>query len=147
VETEWVSTRASPPTRSRQGPKKVAMALSEIVETSGTLEQFRKFVAEHGTVEQKQAVKHLKKWRGYSRKVYPAIEVASDYPTVDCEADGATEKVLALERQSPYIAEAFAAWWQIDEPSVIQVFGCGGEYTAGTSRIRTDSAKANGSCF
>ncbi|MDX3588443.1 hypothetical protein [Streptomyces europaeiscabiei] len=105
------------------------------------------FVAEHGTLKQQQAVKHLKKWRGYSRKIYPAIEVTSDFPTVAYEADGATNDVLALEKQSQYIAEAFAAWWQIDEPSVIQVFDRGGKYTAGTSCIRTDSAMANGSCL
>lgn len=68
------------------------------------------FVAEHGTLKQQQAVKHLKKWRGYSRKIYPAIEVTSDFPTVAYEADGATNDVLALEKQSQYIAEAFAAW-------------------------------------
>jgi formylglycine-generating enzyme required for sulfatase activity len=141
------SIKTGSPTHAVAGRKKVTMRLAEIVETPGTLGQFKKFVAEHGTVEQKQAVKHLTKWRGYSRKVYPAIEVASDYPTVDYEAVGASDAVIALEKQSQYIAEAFAAWWQTDELSVIQVFDRGGKYTAGTSCIRTDSAKADGSCL
>ncbi|WP_225823825.1 hypothetical protein [Streptomyces naphthomycinicus] len=134
-------------TSARRKPKKVTMSLAEIVGTPGSLAQFKKFVAEHGTTEQKKAVEHLKKWRGYSRKVYPAIEVASDYPTVDYEADDAVDRTLVLEEQSQYIAEAFASWWQADEPSVIQVFDRGGKYTAGTSCIRTDSVKVHGSCL
>ncbi|NEA51013.1 hypothetical protein [Streptomyces sp. SID10815] len=131
----------------RQMPEKVTMSLSEIVDTPGTITRFKEFVTEYGTTEQKQAVKQLKKWRGFSQKAYPAIEVTSDYPTVDYEADGATDEVMALEKESQYIAEAFAAWWQIDEPSVIQVFDRGGQYTAGTSCIRTDSAEKEGSCL
>ncbi|MGW7046349.1 hypothetical protein ACWGDT_27395 [Streptomyces avermitilis] len=123
------------------------MTLAEIVDTPATLAHFKKFVAEHGTAEQKKAVKHLTKWRAFSQKAYPAIEVESDYPTIDYEAADATDKVMVLEKQSQYIAEAFAAWWQIDETSVIQVFDRGGEYAAGTSCIRTDSAKAEGSCL
>ncbi len=128
-------------------PKKVTLSLDEIANTPGTFEQFRRFVAEHGTAHEKKAVRHLEKWRGFSRKAYPAIEVASDYPTVDYEADGATDEVMALEKESQYIAEAFAAWWRIDEPSVIQVFDRGGRYTAGTSCIRTDSVDKEGSCL
>ncbi|MFI9255432.1 hypothetical protein [Streptomyces sp. NPDC053069] len=79
--------------------------------------------------------------------MYPAIEVASDYPTVDYEADDAVDKTQDLEQQSQYIAEAFASWWQADEPSVIQVFDRGGKYTAGTSCIRADSVRAHGSCL
>lgn len=135
------------PTRPKPKPKKVTLSLDEIANTPGTFEQFRRFVAEHGTAHEKKAVRHLEKWRGFSRKAYPAIEVASDYPTVDYEADGATDEVMALEKESQYIAEAFAAWWRIDEPSVIQVFDRGGRYTAGTSCIRTDSVDKEGSCL
>ncbi|MGW2708939.1 hypothetical protein ACWC4J_08090 [Streptomyces sp. NPDC001356] len=135
------------PTRPKPKPKKVTLSLDEIANTPGTFEQFRRFVAEHGTAHEKKAVRHLEKWRGFSRKAYPAIEVASDYPTVDYEADGATDEVMALEKESQYIAEAFAAWWRIDEPSVIQVFDRGRRYTAGTSCIRTDSVDKEGSCL
>ncbi|MGI5518838.1 hypothetical protein [Streptomyces sp. CA-106131] len=123
------------------------MSLAEIVTTPGTLQQFKKFVVEYGNADQKQAVQHLTKWRGTGRKAYPAIEADSDYPTVDYEAAGATDETLALEEQPEYIAEAFAAWWQMDETSVIQVFDRGGTYTAGTSCIRPDSVEAHGSCL
>ncbi|MFF9085373.1 hypothetical protein ACF1BE_02905 [Streptomyces sp. NPDC014991] len=138
---------AGPSKPARQMPKKVALPLAEIVGTPGTLAQFQKFVAEHGTTAQKTAVRHLTRWRGYERKAYPAIEVASDHPTIDYEAADAPDKVLALEKQSQYIAGAFAAWWQIDETSVIQVFDRGGRYAAGTSCIRADSAEKEGSCL
>ncbi|WP_406357427.1 hypothetical protein OHB56_33520 [Streptomyces sp. NBC_01635] len=49
-------------------PKKVTMTLAEIANTPGTFEQFKEFVAKHGTAKQKKAVKHLKGWRGYKRK-------------------------------------------------------------------------------
>ncbi|MEW2515828.1 hypothetical protein [Streptomyces sp. NPDC046870] len=135
------------PKPTRPKPKKVTLSLDEIVNTPGTFQQFQHFVAEHGTAHEKKAVEHLEKWRGFSRKAYPAIEVASDYPTVDYEADGATDEVMALEKESQYVAEAFAAWWRIDEPSVIQVFDRGGRYTAGTACIRADSAEKEGSCL
>ncbi|MFF9123070.1 hypothetical protein ACF09J_07195 [Streptomyces sp. NPDC014889] len=134
-------------------PKKVTMTLAEIADTPGTFEQFKEFVAKHGTARQKKAVKHLKGWRGYKRKwVHPALEARSDYPTVDYEAidDGDVvelEKMMDLEKQSQYIAEAFAAWWEIDETATLQVFDRGGEYTAGTSCIRPDTVKKNGSCL
>ncbi|MEU2624298.1 hypothetical protein ABZ642_40360 [Streptomyces sp. NPDC007157] len=73
--------------------------------------------------------------------------MASNYPTVDYEADGATDEAMALEKESQYIAEAFAAWWQVDEPSVIQVFDRGGKYTAGSSCIRPDTVRKEGSCL
>jgi hypothetical protein len=139
------TSHAAKPAASR--PKKVTMSLAEIVTTPGTLQQFKTFVAEYGNADQKQAIQHLTKWRGYGRKAYPAIEVDSDYPTVDYEAAGATDETLALEEQSQYIAEAFAAWWRTDETSVIQVFDRGGTYTAGTSCIRPDSVDVHGSCL
>ncbi|WP_328452940.1 hypothetical protein OG780_28690 [Streptomyces sp. NBC_00386] len=137
--------KASPKSDPPQ-PKKVTLSLGEIADTPDTLAQFKEFVAEYGTAEQKTAVAHLKKWRGYSRKAYPGIEAESDFPTVDYESDGATDEAWALEEQSQYIAAAFAAWWKIDEPSVIAVYDRGGKYTAGLSCIRTDSFEVHGSC-
>ncbi|MFJ4517470.1 hypothetical protein [Streptomyces sp. NPDC088816] len=139
--------KADSPKPAKPEPKKVTMTLAEIADTPGTMAQFKKFVAEHGTAEQKKAVKHLTKWLGYSRKAYPAIEVASDYPVINYEAEGATDEVIALEKETQYVAEAFAAWWQIDEPSVITVMDRGGEYSAGVSCIRADSSEADGSCM
>jgi formylglycine-generating enzyme required for sulfatase activity len=134
-------------------PKKVTLSLAEIADTPGTFEQFEEFVAKHGTAEQKKAVKHLKGWRGYERKLaYPALEASSDYPTVDYEAiDGGDEaeldKMLDLEEQSQYIAEALAAWWEIDETAVFQVYDRSGEDAAGTACIRPDSVENEGSCI
>jgi len=142
-----VSAESQSPKPVRKVPRKVTMSLAEIVKTPGTLARFKTFVAAHGTTQQKQAVKHLKTWRGYTRAVYPAIEVESDFPTVNYEADGAVDKMLALEEQSEHIAAAFAAWWRIDEPSVVQIFDRGGEYPAGTSCIRVDSFEVHGSCL
>jgi formylglycine-generating enzyme required for sulfatase activity len=128
------------------------MTLAEIADTPGTFEQFKEFVAKYGTAEQKKAVKHLKGWRGYKRKlVHPALEASSDYPTINYEAidngDSVEEyKLLGLEKQSQYIAEAFAAWWKIDETAVLQVYDRGGEYAAGTSCIRPDTVKKEGAC-
>ncbi|WP_445527472.1 hypothetical protein [Streptomyces cyslabdanicus] len=146
--------RTSPPASlTPERPKKVTMTLAEIADTPGTFEQFRKFVAKHGTARQKKAVKHLKGWRGYERKLFrPALEVSSDYPTIDYEAidDGDVvelDKMMDLEKQSQYIAEAFAAWWEIDETATLQVLDRGGEYAAGTACIRPDSAEKEGSCL
>jgi hypothetical protein len=76
----------------------------------------------------------------------------SDYPTIGYEAmDGGDavemEKLLDLEKQSQYIAEAFAAWWKIDEKATLQVYDRGGEYTAGTACIRPDTVENEGSCL
>ncbi|MFJ4950775.1 hypothetical protein [Streptomyces sp. NPDC088760] len=134
-------------------PKIVTMSLEEIAGTPSTFRQFKAFVAEYGTQDQKRAVKHLKGWRGYKRKAaYPALEATSDYPTVDYEAiDGGDaveqDKMLNLEKQGQYIAEAFAAWWKTDEKSVLQVYDRSGIYAASTACIRTDSAEKEGSCF
>ncbi|MFE4959287.1 hypothetical protein ACFRCW_36130 [Streptomyces sp. NPDC056653] len=134
-------------------PKKVTLSLAEIADTPGTFEQFKEFVAKYGTAEQKKAVKHLKGWRGYKRKLArPALEARSDYPTVDYEAiDGGDlaeqNKMLDLEKQGQYVAEAFAAWWKIDETAVLQVYDRGGEYAAGTACIRPDTVEKEGSCL
>ncbi|MFF3934379.1 hypothetical protein [Streptomyces hirsutus] len=134
-------------------PKKVTMTLAAIANTPGTFEQFKEFVAKHGTAKQKKAVKHLNGWRGYERKLfYPVLEASSDYPTIDYEAiDGGDmaelDKMMDLEKQSQYIAEAFAAWWKIDEEATLQVYDRGGEHTAGTACIRPDSVKHEGSCL
>ncbi|WP_145766209.1 hypothetical protein [Streptomyces brevispora] len=134
-------------------PKKVTLSLAEIADTPGTFEQFKEFVSKHGTTQQKKAVQHLKGWRGYERKLaYPALEASSDYPTVDYEAiDGGDavelEKMLDLEEQSHHIAEALAAWWEIDETAVFQVYDRSGEHAAGTSCIRPDSVENEGSCI
>ncbi|MFI9810241.1 hypothetical protein ACIHEJ_39180 [Streptomyces sp. NPDC052301] len=95
---------------------------------------------------------HLTGWRGYERKVFcPALEASSDYPTVDYGAvdDGGLKeeyKRLGLEKQSQYIAEAFAAWWKRDETATIQVYDRRGEYAAGTSCIQPDTVKHEGAC-
>ncbi|MEF9907253.1 hypothetical protein [Streptomyces sp. P9-A2] len=134
-------------------PKKVTLSLAEIADTPGTFEQFKEFVAEHGTAKQKKAVKHLKGWRGYKRKlVYPVLEASSDYPTIDYEAiddgDWVEEgKMMDLEKQTRYIAEAFAAWWEINETATLQVFDRGGEHAAGSPCIRPDTVEEDGSCF
>lgn len=134
-------------------PKKVTMTLAVIANTPGTFEQFKEFVAKHGTAKQKKAVKHLDGWRGYERKLfYPVLEASSDYPTINYEAiDGGDtaelDKMMDLEKQSQYIAEAFAAWWNIDEEATLQVYDRGGEHTAGTACIRPDSVKHEGSCL
>ncbi|MET8511985.1 hypothetical protein [Streptomyces sp. NPDC005077] len=148
-------TAGSPkPTRQTpQTPKKVTLSLAEIADTPATFEQFKEFVAKHGTAKQKKAVMHLKGWRGYERKLaYPALEASSDYPTVDYEAiDGGDlkeqNKMLDLEKQGQYIAEAFAAWWAVDETAVLQIYDRSGEYAAGTSCIRPDTVKVEGSCI
>ncbi|MFJ4517466.1 hypothetical protein [Streptomyces sp. NPDC088816] len=146
--------RTSPPARpTPRRPKKVTMTLAEIADTPGTFQQFKEFVAKHGTARQKKAVKHLKGWRGYERKLFrPALEVSSDYPTIDYEAidDGDVvelDKMMDLEKQSQYAAEAFAAWWEIEETATLQVFDRGGEYAAGTACIRPDSVEKEGSCL
>jgi hypothetical protein len=142
-----------PARQTPQKPRKITLSLAEIADTPGTFEQFKEFVARRGTAKQKKAVKHLKGWRGYERKlVYPALEASSDYPTVDYEAiDGGDvvelEKMMGLEKQSQYIAEAFAAWWKVDEKAVLQVFDRSGEYTAGTACLRPDTVKNEGSCL
>ncbi|WP_406415409.1 hypothetical protein OH809_42885 [Streptomyces sp. NBC_00873] len=134
-------------------PEKVTLSLGEIADTPGTFREFKEFVAKHGTAEQKTAVKHLKGWRGYERKLaYPALEAGSDYPTINYEAieDGdqvEQDKMLDLEKQGQYIAEAFAAWWEIDETAVLQVYDRSGEYAAGTSCIRPDTVEKEGSCL
>ncbi|WP_406431573.1 hypothetical protein [Streptomyces sp. NBC_01589] len=145
---------AADPTKSaRPRPPKVTLSLAEIADTPGTFEQFKEFVAKHGTAEQKKAVKHLKGWRGYKRKlVRPALEASSDYPTIDYEAiDGGDQaeeyEMLDLEKQGQYIAGAFAAWWEIDETAVLQVYDRGGEYAASTACIRPDTVKKEGACF
>lgn len=128
------------------------MSLAKIVNTPGTLTQFKEFVAKYGTADQKDAVKHLKKWRGYERKlVHPAIEVDSDYPTVNYETIDNGDQVQemleqSLELEADYIGQAFASWWAADETAVIQVYDRGGKYTAGTSCIRSDAVEKNGSC-
>ncbi|MFH8975059.1 hypothetical protein [Streptomyces sp. NPDC017890] len=134
-------------------PRKVTLSLAEIADTPGTFEQFKEFVTEHGTTEQKNAVRHLKGWRGYERKLaYPALEAGSDHPTVDYEAidsgdPAERDKMLGLEKQSQYVAEALAAWWEIDETAVLQVYDRSGEYAAGTSCIRPDTVEKEGSCI
>ncbi|MFI8952582.1 hypothetical protein ACIGO6_39685 [Streptomyces sp. NPDC053750] len=134
-------------------PEKVTLSLAEIADTPGTFDQFKAFVAKHGTAEQKKAVQHLKGWRGYERKLaYPALEASSDYPTVDYEAiDGGdqaeVDKMMGLETQSQHLAEALAAWWDIDETAVLQVYDRTGEYAAGTACIRPDSVSQEGSCL
>ncbi|MEV7517370.1 hypothetical protein AB0O03_20465 [Streptomyces diastaticus] len=134
-------------------PEKVTLSLEEIADTPGTFDQFTTFVAKHGTAEQKKAVQHLKGWRGYERKLaYPALEASSDYPTIDYEAiDGGDEaeldKMMGLETQSQHLAEALAAWWDIDETAVFQVYDRTGEYAAGTACIRPDSVENEGSCI
>ncbi|MEU6181180.1 hypothetical protein [Streptomyces coeruleorubidus] len=144
---------SKPARQTPQKPKKVTLSLAEIADTPGTFEQFKEFVAKHGTAKQKTAVKHLKGWRGYERKlVYPALEASSDYPTVDYEAiDGGDEaeldKMMGLETQSQHMAEALAAWWDIDETAVFQVYDRSGEYAAGTACIRPDTVKEEGSCL
>jgi hypothetical protein len=142
-----------PARQTPQKPKKVTLSLAEIADTPGTFEQFKGFVAKHGTAKQKKAVQHLKGWRGYERKLaYPALEASSDYPTVDYEAIDSgdlaeQDKMLNLEKQSQYIAEALAAWWEIDETAVLQVYDRSGEYAAGTSCIRPDTVENEGSCI
>jgi formylglycine-generating enzyme required for sulfatase activity len=142
-----------PARQTPQKPKKVTLSLAEVADTPGTFEQFKEFVAKHGTAKQKKAVKHLKGWRGYERKlVYPALEASSDYPTVDYEAIDSgdvveLEKMMGLEKQSQHIAEAFEAWWKVDEKAVLQVFDRSGEYTAGTACLRPDTVKNEGSCL
>ena len=147
------SVMPEPERTARPEPQKVALSLAEIADNPGTFEQFKNFVAEHGSVEQKKAVQHLKGWRGYKRKlVYPALEASSDYSTVDYEAiDGGEEtelgKMMDLETQSQYMAEALAAWWKVDETAVFQVYDRSGENAVGTACIRTDSVENEGSCI
>ncbi|WP_406341360.1 hypothetical protein [Streptomyces sp. NBC_01578] len=135
-----------------QTPQKIALSLAEIANTSSTFDQFKAFTAKHGTAEQKKAVKHLKGWRSYVRKAYPVMEVNSDYPTLNYDAlDNGDPKELQksqnLEKQSQVIAEAFAAWWQIDEKSTLQVYNRGGMDIVGTACIRPDSVKHEGTCL
>lgn len=54
---------------------------------------------------------------------------------------------MDLEKQTRYIAEAFAAWWEINETATLQVFDRGGEYAAGSPCIRPDTVEKDGSCF
>ncbi|WP_143660606.1 hypothetical protein [Streptomyces sp. JHA26] len=146
------SAPQEPEKTSSPEPQKVTLSLAEIAGTPGTFDQFEEFVAQHGTAEQKKAVQPLKGWRAYERKWFrPALEVDSDYPTIDYEAiDGGDmeemEKLMGLEKQSQYIAEAFAAWWEIDETATLQVYDRGGEYMAGSSCISPNAVENEGSC-
>ncbi|MGC9497693.1 hypothetical protein [Streptomyces sp. WG7] len=147
------ATQEEPERTAGPEPRKVTLSLAEIADTPGTFEQFKEYVTEHGTTEQKNAVRHLKGWRGYERKLaYPALEAASDHPTVDYEAIDSGDvaerkKMTALEKQSQYVAEALAGWWEIDETAVLQVYDRSGEYAAGTSCIRPDTVEKEGSCI
>ncbi|WP_148016608.1 hypothetical protein [Streptomyces sp. OR43] len=147
-----ISAVQKPEKTARREPKKVTLSLAEIVDNPGTFERFKEFVAKHGSDEQRKAVRHLKGWRGYERKAYPVLEASSDYATVNYEAiDGGDEaesdKMMGLEAQSQHMAEAFDAWWEVDEVSVLQVYDRSGENAVGTACIRPDSVESEGSCI
>jgi hypothetical protein len=131
------------------------MSLAEIAGTPGTFKQFKKFVAENGTAKQKEVVSHLKGWQGFRRGVgtgFPILEVKSDYPVLDMDAIEAgdameTELWSHLMVESQHAAEAFAAWWEADEPNPrFQVFDRAGEGAYDSTCIHLRSVDNNGSC-
>jgi hypothetical protein len=149
------SAETSPEKAARQKPKKVTMSLAEIAEAPGTFRQFKKFVAENGTADQKEVVGHLKGWQGFRRGVgtgFPIIEVKSDYPVIDMDAmdAGDTEEFdlwMHLMIQSHHAAEAFAAWWEADESNPrLQVFDREGEAAYDSACISLRSVENSGSC-
>lgn len=144
--------KAPPSSPLPQRHEKVTLSLAEIATTPGTFADFKAHVAKYGTDEQQEAVQHLQGWRSYERKWFrPALEASSDYPTIDYEAiDGGDMKELGdlmhLEKQAQHIAEAFAAWWEVDEVAVLQVYDRGGVHTAGTACIQVGTVSREGAC-
>lgn len=144
--------RPSSPAAKAKRPAKLTKSLREIASDPTSMDDFKKFVAKFGTPAQKREVRHLKRWRGAVQKVRLALEVTSDYPTVDYEAidrgdEQELERMNALEAKSFVLAEAVDLWWDNrGEKTVLQVFDRGGEMVAGTACITATSIEDNGSC-
>lgn len=132
-------------------PPKLTKSLREVASDPTSMEDFKKFIAKFGTPVQKREVRHLKQWRGVKQKVYLALEVTSDYPTVDNQAidagdDDELERSLALNAKTFVLAEAVDLWWDNrGEKTVLQVSDRAGE-PVGTSCITATSIEDNGSC-